>query len=366
MRSKFLFALAVLALIAAACGGAATDETTTTAEPEPETTTTTVAEVTVPDAQLLSYELVAGTEYEYEVDLTQHIEMTGSTEGAAAEDEEFPENVTLDLSASAVFGYAIADGPEEGTYAVTVTGEFTNIEVSGTVDGESISSEGEIPDMADLAGIDPIDVTVIVDEQGNVIVDGEVVDDPMAGLFGGFEDMGAGTAPGLDPGQFVGVPFSDQEVTVGDSWSEEIEVPGLDEDPIVTSITSTVTGVEEVDGQEVLVIETSTETSTIEFDLGEFFVGLLTAFGDPSEDPELAEMLDQIRFLFVIDNAASDSVTWFDSEAGLTRRHTTVAGTNMLIDMNVPDETTGELAGMMIDMRLDQEIDYRLVSGPSA
>ena len=121
----------------------------------------------------------------------------------------------------------------------------------------------------------------------------------------------------------------------------------------------------EVDGREVLVIETNTETSTIEFDLGEFFVGLMMAFGDP-EDPELEEMLEQIRFLFVIDDATSESVTWFDSEAGFTRRHNMVAGTNLLIDMNVPDEATGELAGMMVDMRLDQAIDYRLVSSPSA
>jgi hypothetical protein len=34
--------------------------------------------------------------------------------------------------------------------------------------------------------------------------------------------------------------------------------------------------------------------------------------------------------------------------------------------MNVPDETTGEMAGFVMDMTLDQDITYRLISGPNA
>jgi hypothetical protein len=33
------------------------------------------------------------------------------------------------------------------------------------------------------------------------------------------------------------------------------------------------------------------------------------------------------------------------------------------MDMNVPDETTGEMAGFVMDMTLDQDITYRLISG---
>jgi hypothetical protein len=34
--------------------------------------------------------------------------------------------------------------------------------------------------------------------------------------------------------------------------------------------------------------------------------------------------------------------------------------------MNVPDDTTGEMAAFVMDMTLDQDITYRLISGPDA
>jgi len=321
----------------------------------------------VPAAQQLSYSLQAGSESQYQVDLVQHISMTGEATGAAAE-EEFPGEASIDVASSALFTYSVADGPDEGTYAITITGEFTDIEVSGTVDGVDITSEGEIPDMADLASLEPIDVTVIVDEQGNVVSLGDGLDDPLAGMFGDLGNLGSSTAPGLDPGQFVGVPFGDEEVTVGDSWSEDIETPGLDDEPIVTSVTSTVTGTDQINGSNVLVIETATSTSPIEFDLAEFFVGLLTAFGPPEgEDAaEFEAMMEQVRFLFTIDDTTSNSTTWFDAEAGLSRRFAMDSSSHIVMDLNVPDETTGELSGAKIDMSIDQQLDYELVGGPSA
>ena len=126
--------------------------------------------------------------------------------------------------------------------------------------------------------MEPIDVTVVVDEQGNIIHEGGDGEDPFGGMLGGLGALGAApTAPGLDPGRFVGPPLPDEEVTVGDTWTDEIETPGLGEDPITTSITSTVTGVEELDGAEVLVIDSNATTSLIEFDLADFFAGMFGA-----------------------------------------------------------------------------------------
>jgi hypothetical protein len=367
MSKRLLSIIAVLALVVAACGGGQAEETTTTASAADPTTTTTQApsEPEALEAQLLSYSFEVGTLYEYEVDLFQHIEMTSSVEGpVTSETEDLPGEASIDLSGSAIFTYAVAAGTDEGTYEITIIGEFTDLDISGTYDGVSIDSLGEAPDMTDLAGIDPVDVIIIVDEQGNLIVDGEVVDDPLSGMFGDLGSLGTPSAPGLDPGQFIGVPLPESEVGVGDSWTEEIEVPGFGDDPIVTTVTSTVTA---IDGG-VYTIETETSTSLIEFDLGEFFIGLLTAFGSPegAEAAEFDAMISQIRFLMTIDETDSESTTSFDAEAGIVTSYALDAGAHITMDINVPDETTGELSGMNVDMRMSQRLDYILVSGPSA
>jgi hypothetical protein len=174
----------------------------------------------------------------------------------------------------------------------------------------------------------------------------------------------------LDPGQFVGPPLPDEEVTVGDTWTDEIETPGLGEDPITTSISSTVTGVEELDGAEVLVIDSDATTSLIEFDLAEFFAGMFGAMApDGTSTEETAEfeaMMDQLQFLISVDGSTADSTTWFDAEAGLAKQSETTAATNISMDMNIPDEETGEMSGFVMDMTLDQDVTYRLISGPTA
>lgn len=364
--SKRLFSVtALLALVVAACGGAVPDATTTTAASD-DPVTTLVANV--PDGQLLSYSLEAGSEYQYEVDLVQHIEMSASGEGAAFGDEDIPGDAVFDVAGTAVFTHTVAEGPQEGTYAITIEGEFTDLEVSGTVDGEPVDSEADFQDtVGGIAGMEPIEVTVIVDEKGNPVLKDEGIEDPFAEAFSGLSGLAAVPAPGIDPGQFVGPGFSDEEVTVGDTWSETVETPGLGEAPIVTEVTSTITGMDQVDGNEVYVVETNTSISPIVFDLAEFFVGILTAFGTPEgEDAaEFEAMIEELRFMISIDASEADSVTWFDAEAGVARRYTLVAKNHMVVDINTPDETTGEMSGIIMDVVIDQEIEYRLVSGPT-
>jgi hypothetical protein len=194
----------------------------------------------------------------------------------------------------------------------------------------------------------------------------------LGGLLGGLGALGGGgnPAPGLDPGQFVGPPLPDEEVTVGDTWTDEIETPGLSEDPITTSITSTVTGVEELDGAEVLVIDSNATTSLIEFDLAEFFAGMFGAMApegaSTEETAEFEAMMDQLQFLISVDGSTADSTTWFDASAGLARQSETTAASNISMDMNIPDEETGEMSGFVMDMTLDQDVTYRLISGPQA
>jgi len=355
--------LAALALVLAACAQTSGDSTTT-APGDNTTTTTTTPQV---EAVLLSYSLSAGDEYQYEVALDQHIDLTASGDPTLMAGEEVPGEASIDLAGSATITHVVSDGPEPGTYEVHITGEFGDVKVSGTADGEPFESE-EAPDFASL---DPIDVTVVVDEQGNLVQeDNPGAEDPLAGIFGDLGPLAGGpAAPGLDPGQFIGPPFSDEEVAVGDTWTDEIESPSLG-DPIVTNISSTVTGIEDLDGTEVYVIASDSTTSPIEFDLAELFAGMFGALAPegatPEETAELETMLEQLQFLISIDSTTADSRTWFDVEAGISRQSETTSSTDISMDMNIPDEETGEMVGFVMDMSLDQDITYRLISGPAA
>jgi hypothetical protein len=350
---RFPSLVAVLALGLAACGGTSGNPT----GPEPAV-----------EAVLLSYTLAAGNQFQYEVGLDQHIEMNASGDPSLMGGEDVPGEASVDVVGTATFTHAVSDGPEPGTYEVHITGEFTDVSVTGTVDGEPVDS-GETPE---FAAIEPIDVTVIVDEQGNIVTEGGEIDDPLGGILGDLGMLGGGAspAPGLDPGQFIGPPLSDEEVTVGDTWTDEIETPGLGDDPIVTSITSTVSGVEELDGAEVLVIDSNATTSLIEFDLAEFFAGMFGAMApddaSTEETAELEAMMGQLQFLISVDGTTADSRTWFDAEAGVAKQSETTSAANISMDMDIPDEETGEMAGLVMDMTLDQDVTYRLISGPTA
>lgn len=339
----------VIALFLAACGGAAT-------EPNPES-----------EAVLLSYSLSEGDEFSYEVGLDQHIEMT-AVGASMFMGEDVPGDASIDVTGTATFTHVVSAGPEPGTYEVHITGEFADVAVTGEVDGESVDTS----DVPDFAAPEPVDVTVVVDEQGNIVPQGPEGESPFGDLFGGLGGGlgGAAPTPGLNPGQFIGPPLSDEQVSVGDTWTDEIEKPGLGDEPIVTAITSTVSAVEELEGTEVLVIDSNATTSLIEFDLAELFAGMLggmTPEGATEEQSaEFEELVEQIRMQITVDETTADSRTWFDAAEGVARQSETNAATSISIDMNVPDDTTGEMAAFVMDMTLDQDITYRLISGPDA
>ena len=360
MRIRTLTLLSVLALVVAACGGAGSEDGTTSTAAD-STTTAPSAE-----AVLLSYELEPGTSFDYEVDMNQTIDLTTSGDTAALGEEELPGDMSIVLSGTTTFQHTVSDGPEPGTYSIEITGDFSDLEVSGTVDGEPVDP-AEVPEMAEM---EPVSVTLVVDEQGNVIPDDS------GGLGGDF----LGDLGGLDmldefgmsggPGQFVGPPLPDEEVTVGDTWSETIEVPAMpDDEPITTQIDNEVLDTDTIDGTEVFVIGTTTTTSPVEFDLAELLVGFLTAFvPEDATDEEMAEMealAEQLRFAFSIDETVGEMTSWFDFEAGVTRQAEYTSDTHMVMDVNIPDETTGEMVEFAMDMTIGQDLTYRL-TGTSA
>lgn len=356
MRIRTITLISLLALVIAACGGEA-DETTTSSSPA-ETTTTTPAVEPVS----LSYSLQPGTTYEYEVDTDQTIELTssGDTTGLGGGDEDIPGEMSIRIQGTSIFTYTVSAGPESGTFEINIAGDFSDLELSGTIDGEPVEST-EIPELAEM---EPVDVNIVVDEQGNVIPDDTGLGEGFLGGLGGL-DMLDQFAAGGGVGQFIGPPLSDEEVAVGDTWSETVEVPTLpDADPIVTHIESEVVDTDTIDGNEVFVIETISTTPAFEFDLAEFLIGFMTSFmPDDASDEERAELdaiVNELRFAFSLDETVSDMTTWFDYEAGVTRQADIANDTHMVMDLNIPDETSGELVEFAMDLTLSQETSYRL------
>lgn len=365
MRIRKFTLIAVLALVLAACGGGVTDQTTTTDAPG-----TTIA---APEAIQLAYGLEGGQTFTYEVDMNQSIVMAiegDPTALAEAEGEEVPQEMDIDVSGTTTFTHSVAEGPEPGTFEVTITGDFSDLEFSGTVDGEEITENGqELPSMAEIA---PVDVTIVVDEQGNIISDESGMGEDFLSSLGALDMLGQlGPTAGAGIGQFVGPQLADEEVTVGDTWSHTVEVPTLpDDEPITTTSESEVVATEDLGGNEVFVIDTTTSTSAIEFDLARLLIGFMTAFvPEDATDEELAQMdalVEDLRFAFSVDPQVGQMTTWFDHEAGLARQADFLSSTHMVMDINVPDEQTGELVEMGMDMTVDQDVTYRLVDSSEA
>jgi hypothetical protein len=352
MRIRTISLVVLLALVAASCGGEA--ESTTTSSPQ-ETT------MPAPEAVALSYSLEPGSAYEYEVDLDQTIDLTSTGNTSALGEDEIPGDATINIKGLSVFTYSVSDGPEPGTFEIGIVGDFSDLEFSGTVDGEPVDSS-EIPEMAEM---EPVDVTIVVDEQGNIIPeDTSGLGEDFLGGLGGLDmldQFGAAAATG----QFVGPPLSEEEVTVGDTWSETIEVPAMPgSDPVTTQVENEVVGIDTIDGADVFVIETTSTTGAVEFDLAEFLVGFMSSFmaegATEEERAQLDAMIEELRFAFSIDESVADMTSWFDHEAGLTRQAELASETHMVMDINIPDETTGEMVEFGMDMNLAQEINYRL------
>lgn len=355
---RLLPLLAVLSMLLGACGAGGTD---TTACP------TTTETVELPEPVELSYSFEPGTIFRYEVSFEQHLTMTASGDGSALGEEEMPGNADLGISGVTTFTHSVEEGAEPGTYDINILGEFSDLAVSGTVDGEPVDS-GEIPDLAE---IEPVETTITVDEQGNVISGGEG-DLGLGGALGG-EPSGLGglAAPGMDLGSLIGPSLADREVTVGDTWSDTIENPmPFGDDSIVTNVENEVTGTDTVDGADVFVIETASSTSLIEFDLADmmiaFFEGFMPEEATPEERAELEAMTQELRFLMTVEPSSYLTTTWFDPLAGYARRAESSGESRMAFDVNFPDETTAEMTAFSMEMVIDQTVEYRLLDTDSA
>ena len=399
MKTRTRAVVAALALVMAACAGGtnSTDTTvddasefaaveapattapsdTTTTTQAPETTTTTVApaddasaallpsgSVPPPEAKVLAYAYEPDSSLTYRVDLDQQITMFADGDAETMDSgEELPLDALLGVVGSSLMTYDVYPGPEQGTYEVVITADFSDAEITGTVNGQSISDLDEGSLTGDLASLEPISTSVIIDEAGNVISDISADLD----VFG----SGLGELGGLatdELGRPVGPVFpTDQPLTVGDSWSETVTEEGPNGETISASVTYTVIDAQTIGDATTLVIEGLTETDAIDIDFTEFFRAFFEGFAslggeeDGELPPEMQEMLDQLEFRISIEPSSSVATTWFDPDSGLVRRVESESNVSMTMVFRGPDEATGEVVGFEMEMTLVQDATIALV-----
>jgi hypothetical protein len=371
-------ALGLTGLLAAACGGAmvgpstseATPATaappTSTTRPAPTTTsstTTTVARAHLPAGSLV-YGYVPEEVLTYSLELDQTLRMRADGDPGAFGEDDLPLTVDLDQSIETAMTYSIGEGPLPGTTEMTITAEFSDLRVSGTANGEPFDP-GE--DAFDLDEIPPIDVAIVVDEKGRPVSvttpDGESL--PLG-------DIGAFQAFGTDQlGRPLGPVFPEGVVGVGDTWTDEQSTPGPDGEPISSRATHTIVAAQLVDGHDVLVIESVTESDGFEFDLAEVFAAIFAGFGELAGDDggaeaaqaELEESLADLEFVISADPSTATATTWFDPLAGIVRRSEQSARVGIGMRFRGPDAETGRLVSFTMDMEIDQHTVFRLLAG---
>lgn len=362
-RIRFVSVVGVMALLLAACG--AGSEGTTTTAGQPSTTT-----LPAPQAMPIAYKFVPGSTHTFELEMNQSFEMTSSGDATAMEAEDLPGEMTMRITGPTKVTYAVAEGPEPGTYELTVSSDLSGLQFDVTVDGEKASAE----DIPEFAGLDPIETTIVVDEHGNPVGgDDDMPDDLFGGMFGGLGDLGDMGAPStaLDPGQFFGPILTDSEVEVGDTWTDTTEIPLFGDDVATTTITSTLDRFEELGGADVMVIETVVANSEIRFDMAQFLLAMFEGFMDPEtaseEDLAMIEQFrNDLRFLFTVDAAETNMTTWFNPERGMAVQSRVTGENRMAMDVNVPDDTTGEMMAFAFEMSISQDMTYRLVDSAGA
>jgi len=274
------------------------------------------------EAATLRYGIATGSEYVY--DSTIAMSMDTSFSGGPS-DEPMPESMEMDMEMSTTTRFAVSDGPEPGTYSVALSYEAMSFDrLTTSIDGEEfdLGSEGDLAESelsSEMANLPEVDY--VVDEKGRMVsvsFDGADLDLGMLG--GGAQPMG-----GFGAGQpFLGPEFAEDDVTVGDSWTTEWNspvFPGMDGFGVTAE--NTLLAVEEFDGIDVWVIETTTTADPIELSFEDLMQMMFEGLGD-ADMAALGEadlgMLGMFEMTMRLEQKPSVSTVWFDPDRGITVR----------------------------------------------
>ena len=375
MKTRLLIFAATVALVATACG---TDTGTTTVAPATTRPGANSSAVSVSptgpmiDAGVLTYAYADVDTVEYAVSIEQTVVMHADGDATTfAGSTDLPLDAELHTTVDSTLRYETSPGPEPGTTTIHLVADTSTPTIEGTINGEP--ADATAADQLGVGDIPPVDVTVTVDEHGKIVDASAEGTGDLAGALGG----GFGNLEGLGADQLrrpIGPAFPDEPIGVGDSWTDTQEVEGPD-GPISTKATHTVVGTDTVAGHDVFVIKSVYETEGFQIDFTDFLRGFFEGFADLGGDatgdattslpPDVAEVLDELEFVIVVEPSTSDVTSYFDPEEQLIVAADAQAKGVVSMRFRGPDETTGDLVSFQADIDLDQLVSYELV-GPAA
>lgn len=327
--------------------------------------------------------------YAYEPDtrLTYRVEVDGTIDMEADIPAGLGESTTgrLGIVGETDLTYLIGPGPDGGTFEIRLTADFTELSVTGDLGNlgdEALPFPGL--DLSDALGDLPaIDLTVIVDEQGAIL---EQSSSAVAGLVESFDDIlaGSGLAESLDItglGANVNGPLgpifpADRPLDVGSAWTDRAE-SRVGDVAIATDYAHEVTGVTELDGVEVVVVETVATVGGFEIGLADLVKSVLAdlesgdsgggeadmGFGGMNLEEMIVSVLGGLQMSVGAEPAFAETTTWISLDrtaagpaAGIVRQAVTRSSGTVSTEFTVPDETD---AGFTVTVRTEYAQDVR-------
>lgn len=285
--------------------------------------------------------------------MSQHLVLETSDLPEEGLGEGLPGSADVTVQSRGPFTFSVDEGPEDGTYFVTIEGEFTEIEVSGSLAGEPVE---DAADIEELGTVGPVSATIVVDSRGRVLDDTTVGADALA--------FGLAPLSGLagDLNRLVGPVLPAEPVAVGETWTETFTAPATGDEMVETTVVSTLSALETHEGRQIALIESTTSVAEVVVDLSEFFTSFIGAFLDVEEGTEL-ELLEDVVFRIVMAPAETTSVTQLDVDSGLAIRSTTAGPSSLRLEAALPDEASGAVQSYGVSIDVTQSITYTLAQG---
>ena len=259
-----------------------------------------------PDDSAAPVVFPAAVTYAYEPDtrLSYRMELNG-TDWTRDASDGVPENSDIELGlpdgeleikTSAVIDqtYRIGPGPDDKTLEIYIASDLTELSVTGDEDldetlfGSPSSALDQIPP-----------ATVVVDEQGKVLEfafsEAEAsYESAEQALFGLIQEQILSTyMPGANFDGPLGPVFpTDQLLAVGSVWTDKTE-SRIGDQTIATDYTHEITGVDELNGAEVVVIESTVTVGGFEIDLEDLVGSVMGSAWADLDDPAGGRTFDE-------------------------------------------------------------------------
>lgn len=379
MRARTVLAL-VLLLVLAACGGDAGTSgtsavTQTTSAYAPGATTpeagapeTTPEPTAAPEAATLRYGYEDGEQlgYAFTQNITQHMTIDAAGAGQAGIPGDTDTAMTMEGSI-AVTSTELAGGGTRVRFAMDIE------RLSGQITAGDERIDLSDPALADQLTSIPLEYEVVIDEQGRVVdlaieAAGASVDvTPWLELFGGDT---SGLMGGFANETMFGIPaFPEGPVEVGTTWEVDNsqEVFGLS---IEASAVYTVTAIE----GDVVTIDVQTSVGSLSMSSDDL-IEMLTAlsdeqmaevFGTPISAGDIEQVFGMLSFEMRSEPSSGTGTVRFNMADGVTISSSTSMDQIITMVMTIPDESTGEMMEMALDMEQSVAFELELLSPGSA